>query len=83
VRFHKSGNCRGRRPNLLLSSIIQCPDGEVVSRLSGTTVTCATVEPDGVVVADEPPHGATGKLNKLAPGQKYQNYLLEGGGAAV
>jgi len=33
--------------------------------------------PDAVVVVDELPHGATGKLNKLALRQKYQNYLLE------
>ena len=26
---------------------------------------------------EELPHGATGKLNKLALRQKYQNYLLE------
>ncbi len=36
--------------------------------------------PDAIVVVDELPHGATGKLNKLALRQKYQNYLLEGGG---
>ncbi len=35
--------------------------------------------PDAVVVVDELPHGATGKLNKLALRQKYQNYLLETG----
>ncbi|MEA2777688.1 MAG: 3-(methylthio)propionyl---CoA ligase [Acetobacteraceae bacterium] len=33
--------------------------------------------PDAVLVVDELPHGATGKLNKLALRQKYQNYLLE------
>jgi fatty-acyl-CoA synthase len=33
--------------------------------------------PDAVVVVDELPHGATGKLNKMALRQKYQNYLLE------
>jgi 3-(methylthio)propionyl---CoA ligase len=33
--------------------------------------------PDAVIVVDELPHGATGKLNKLALRQKYQNYLLE------
>ena len=33
--------------------------------------------PDAVVVVDELPHGATGKLNKLALRQTYQNYLLE------
>lgn len=37
--------------------------------------------PDAVVVVDELPHGATGKLNKLALRQKYQNYLLEGNGS--
>ncbi|MDR3530974.1 MAG: long-chain fatty acid--CoA ligase [Rhodopila sp.] len=33
--------------------------------------------PDAVVVVDLLPHGATGKLNKLALRQKFQNYLLE------
>jgi len=33
--------------------------------------------PDAILVVDELPHGATGKLNKLALRQKYQNYLLE------
>jgi len=33
--------------------------------------------PDAVLVVDELPHGATGKLNKVALRQKYQNYLLE------
>ena len=33
--------------------------------------------PDAVLMVDELPHGATGKLNKLALRQKYQNYLLE------
>jgi len=33
--------------------------------------------PDAVLVVDELPHGATGKLNKAALRQKYQNYLLE------
>jgi acyl-CoA synthetase (AMP-forming)/AMP-acid ligase II len=33
--------------------------------------------PDAVVVVSELPHGATGKLNKLALRQTYQNYLLE------
>ena len=33
--------------------------------------------PDAVVVVDDLPHGATGKLNKLALRQKYQNYLIE------
>jgi acyl-CoA synthetase (AMP-forming)/AMP-acid ligase II len=33
--------------------------------------------PDAVLVVDELPHGATGKLNKLALRQKYQNYLLD------
>ena len=37
--------------------------------------------PDAVAVVDALPHGATGKLNKLALRQKYQNYQLEGGGA--
>jgi acyl-CoA synthetase (AMP-forming)/AMP-acid ligase II len=37
--------------------------------------------PDAVVVVDELPHGATGKLNKLALRMKYQNYLLEQAGA--
>jgi hypothetical protein len=32
-----------------------------------------------VVVVDELPHGATGKLNKLALRQKYQDYLLQNG----
>jgi 3-(methylthio)propionyl---CoA ligase len=34
-------------------------------------------QPDAVVVVDELPHGATGKLNKMALRQKYQNHLLE------
>jgi fatty-acyl-CoA synthase len=38
--------------------------------------------PDAVVVVDELPHGATGKLNKLALRQKYQDYLLQGGGTS-
>ena len=33
--------------------------------------------PDAVLVVDELPHGATGKLNKVALRQKYQNHLLE------
>jgi len=33
--------------------------------------------PDAVVVVGELPHGATGKLNKLALRQKYQNYLID------
>jgi len=33
--------------------------------------------PDAVVVVDALPHGATGKLNKLALRQQYQDYLLE------
>jgi fatty-acyl-CoA synthase len=33
--------------------------------------------PDAVVVVDSLPHGATGKLNKLALRQTYQNYLIE------
>ena len=33
--------------------------------------------PTRSLVVDELPHGATGKLNKLALRQKYQNYLLE------
>jgi acyl-CoA synthetase (AMP-forming)/AMP-acid ligase II len=33
--------------------------------------------PDAVIVVDELPHGATGKLNKVALRQRYQNYLLE------
>ena len=33
--------------------------------------------PDAVVVVDALPHGATGKLNKLALRQRFQNYLLE------
>ncbi len=33
--------------------------------------------PDAVVLVDELPHGATGKLNKLALRLTYQNYLLE------
>ena len=37
--------------------------------------------PDAVVVVDALPHGATGKLNKLALRMKYQNYLLEQEGA--
>ena len=36
--------------------------------------------PDAVVVVEELPHGATGKLNKLALRQKYQDYLLENPG---
>jgi 3-(methylthio)propionyl---CoA ligase len=32
--------------------------------------------PDAVVVVDGLPHGATGKLNKLALRQKYQDYLV-------
>jgi acyl-CoA synthetase (AMP-forming)/AMP-acid ligase II len=39
--------------------------------------------PDAVVVVDELPHGATGKLNKLALRQKYQNYLLENAPSAT
>ena len=34
-------------------------------------------KPDAVVVVDSLPHGATGKLNKVALREKYQNYLLE------
>jgi fatty-acyl-CoA synthase len=37
--------------------------------------------PDAILVVDELPHGATGKLNKLALRQKYQNYLLENAAA--
>ena len=33
--------------------------------------------PDAVVVVDSLPHGATGKLNKLALRQTYQNYLID------
>jgi acyl-CoA synthetase (AMP-forming)/AMP-acid ligase II len=33
--------------------------------------------PDAVVVVDALPHGATGKLNKLALRQKYQTYLID------
>jgi acyl-CoA synthetase (AMP-forming)/AMP-acid ligase II len=33
--------------------------------------------PDAVVVVEQLPHGATGKLNKLALRQQYQNYLIE------
>ncbi len=39
--------------------------------------------PDAVVVVDELPHGATGKLNKLALRRKYQDYLLDNPGADV
>jgi acyl-CoA synthetase (AMP-forming)/AMP-acid ligase II len=35
--------------------------------------------PDAVVVVEELPHTATGKLNKLALRQKYRRYLLERG----
>jgi acyl-CoA synthetase (AMP-forming)/AMP-acid ligase II len=38
--------------------------------------------PDAVIVVDELPHGATGKLNKLVLRQKYQNYLLDNPTAA-
>jgi fatty-acyl-CoA synthase len=33
--------------------------------------------PDAILVVEELPHGATGKLNKLALRQKYQDYLLQ------
>jgi non-ribosomal peptide synthetase component E (peptide arylation enzyme) len=33
--------------------------------------------PDAVVVVDELPHGAIGKLNELALRQKYQDYLID------
>ncbi|WP_158932794.1 long-chain fatty acid--CoA ligase [Acidisphaera sp. S103] len=38
--------------------------------------------PDAVVVVDSLPHGATGKLNKLALRQAYQNYLIDNPTAA-
>ena len=37
--------------------------------------------PDAIIVVPELPHGATGKLNKLALRQTYQNYLIENPGA--
>ena len=33
--------------------------------------------PDDVVVVDELPHTATGKLNKLALRARFQDYLLQ------
>ncbi len=33
--------------------------------------------PDAILVVAKLPHGATGKLNKLALRQKYQNYLID------
>jgi acyl-CoA synthetase (AMP-forming)/AMP-acid ligase II len=33
--------------------------------------------PDAVLVVAELPHGATGKLNKAALRQQYQNYLID------
>ena len=38
--------------------------------------------PDAVLVVDELPHTATGKLNKLALRRQYQDHLLRGGGLA-
>ena len=35
--------------------------------------------PDDIVVVDELPHTATGKLNKLALRAKFQDYLLASG----
>jgi len=32
--------------------------------------------PDAVLVVDELPHGATGKLNKVALRERYANHLL-------
>jgi acyl-CoA synthetase (AMP-forming)/AMP-acid ligase II len=39
--------------------------------------------PDAVLVLEELPHTATGKLNKLALRQQYQDHLLEGAGPAA
>ena len=33
--------------------------------------------PDDVLMLDELPHTATGKLNKLALGARYQDHLIE------
>jgi 3-(methylthio)propionyl---CoA ligase len=37
------------------------------------------VAPDDVVVVEELPHTATGKLNELALRAKFQDYLLQVG----
>jgi fatty-acyl-CoA synthase len=39
--------------------------------------------PDAVLVVDELPHGATGKLSKLELRQQYRNYLVETGMAVA
>jgi fatty-acyl-CoA synthase len=38
--------------------------------------------PDAVVVVDQLPHSATGKLNKVALRERYKDYLLTGRDAA-
>ena len=58
----------GRRPSA--ESILSIYDGKIAKWWL----------PDAVVVVDELPHGATGKLQKMTLRAKYQDYLLQNPG---